>query len=98
MGSKYFDLKRFREDKNISQVELSKATGISQSLISKIENRKMPLTDENAGIIDNIYGNITCYYIDDESFYQDSDNPKPNFDGIGIPYFNVDFITGYDVI
>lgn len=98
MGSKYFDLKRFREDKKISQVELSKATGISQSLISKIENRKMPLTDENAGIIDNIYGNITCYYIDDESFYRENNEPKPNFDGIGVPYFNVDFINGYDVI
>lgn len=98
MGSKYFDLKRFREEKKISQVELNNTTGISQSLISKIENKKMPLTDENAGILCNIYGDISSYYIYDTNDYKQKTEPKANLDGIGVPYYNVDFINGYDVI
>ena len=28
----------------------------------------------------------------------DPEKPKPNLDGVGVPYYNVDFINGYDVI
>jgi SOS-response transcriptional repressor LexA len=67
------------------------------------------LKKENVGISDNVAKAIVKTYPDINLLWlkygegemlknTDPNQPTTNQNGIGVPYFNVDFITGYDVI
>ena len=58
-----FDLKRFREERKISQREISQKTGVAQSFISQIESGKDPMPDALVSKLKEIY------HIDDISDY-----------------------------
>jgi plasmid maintenance system antidote protein VapI len=66
MKSKYIDLQRLMLDKNIKQFELVSKMGVSQTTISRLCGGNYPLSNENAKKLQDIFGNISEYYIKKE--------------------------------
>lgn len=61
-----FDLKRFRRDKKITQVELARLFQCNQNFISRIENGEKPMPTDKIGILQSKYGDISSYYTEAE--------------------------------
>lgn len=59
--TKSVDLKRFRIDKNITQIELSDILNINQGFLSQIENNKRTLPESKLRILNKKYGNMSEY-------------------------------------
>lgn len=57
-----FDLKRFRRDKKITQVELAALFSCNQNFISRIESGEKALPADKLEILQSEYGDITEYY------------------------------------
>lgn len=55
-------LKRLREEKGLSQYELSDAIGLSRETIARHETAKRGLNGDNIDIYSNFY-NVSCDYI-----------------------------------
>ncbi len=55
------DLKRFRADKKLTQVDLADLFGCNQNFISDIENGKKPMPVDKLEILKEKYGDITAY-------------------------------------
>lgn len=76
----------FMKEKDLTQKELAKTTGYTQSVISEMMNGKrnvLPLAER-----------ISKHY-DIELWKLTGENEKPKS---GIPYYDVDFIGGFDII
>ena len=58
-----FDLKRFREDKNLNQKELAVILGITRPFVSQIENGKDPMPEAHIAKLKVLYN------LDDVSEY-----------------------------
>lgn len=95
------DLKRFRGENNIAQSELAKYLGVGQSFISQIEKGDRPLPVEYIGKIlaNKKWGNASWLLTGEGEVqktaslsYSVSANNK------GVPYYDVDFIGGFDVV
>lgn len=56
------DLKRFREEQNISQAEVCTVLGIAQPYLSAIENGKRPLNEKKFTVLYKHYGDIILKY------------------------------------
>ena len=56
------DIKKFREDKHISQSEICTVLGIKQPYLSAIENGKRPLNEEKFTLLYKQYGNEILNY------------------------------------
>ncbi|WP_346964368.1 helix-turn-helix domain-containing protein [Bacteroides xylanisolvens] len=56
------DLKKFREEQNITQSELCTILGIAQPYLSSIENGKRPLNEKKFTLLYKHYGNILLKY------------------------------------
>ena len=56
------DVKRFRTDNNISQLEICTVLGIKQPYLSAIENGKRPLNDEKFTLLYKQYGDKIMKY------------------------------------
>lgn len=56
-----FDLKRFRRDKKITQIQLTETLGCKQSFISAVESGKRDLPKDKISILESKYGDITDY-------------------------------------
>lgn len=56
------DIRKFRKDKNLTQVELADALGVPQSRISKIEQLKQTLTPRQIASLIRKYGPLDGYY------------------------------------
>jgi hypothetical protein len=97
--SVWFDLKRFRVDKNLEQKFFEDLFGYRQPFVSAIENQKKKLPNDKYEILSNSFGDISGYITAQPvSANEDPTTPTKNLDRIGVPYYNVDFINGYDVI
>lgn len=97
--SVWFDLKRFRIEKKFEQRFFEDLFGYTQPFISAIENLKKKLPSNKYDILTERFGDVSGYITEPlTSPQEDSSTPTKNIDGIGVPYYNVDFINGYDVI
>lgn len=56
------DIKKFRTDNNISQLEICTVLGIKQPYLSAIENGKRPLNDEKFTLLYKQYGDKIMKY------------------------------------
>lgn len=98
------DLKRFRLENSISQMEICELLGVKQPYISNIENGKRPLNEDKFSILYNHYGNIILKYktTDRPIVVQNDKDENSNIPQIsytsGVPYYNVDFIGGFDIV
>ena len=98
------DLKRFRLENSISQMEICDLLGVKQPYISNIENGKRPLNEDKFSILYNHYGNIILKYktTDRPIVVQNDKDENSNIPQIsytsGVPYYNVDFIGGFDIV
>lgn len=98
------DLKRFRLENGISQMEICELLGVRQPYISNIENGKRPLNEDKFSILYNHYGNIILKYktTDRPIVVQNDKDENSNIPQIsyttGVPYYNVDFIGGFDIV
>lgn len=61
-----FDLKRFRVDKKITQVELAELFSCNQNFISRIEKGIRQIPPEKLDILQSKYGDISAYYKEDK--------------------------------
>jgi len=59
-----FDLKRFRRENKITQVELAALFECKQNFISRIESGEKPLPADKLAILQSKYGDITEYFSD----------------------------------
>ena len=57
-----FDLKRFRIDKKITQVELAELFSCNQNFISRIEKGIRQIPADKMDILQSKYGDISMYY------------------------------------
>lgn len=67
-----FDLKRFRIDKKITQVELAELFSCNQNFISRIEKGIRQIPADKLDILQSKYGDISNYY-------------KEEKDGVSLP-------------
>ena len=98
------DLKRFRLENGISQMEICELLGVKQPYISNIENGKRPLNEDKFSILYNHYGNIILKYkttnrpiVVQNDKDENSNIPQISYTS-GVPYYNVDFIGGFDIV
>lgn len=56
-----FDLKRFRKDKNLTQVELAGMFNCNQNFISRIESGIRSLPRDKMDVLESKYGDISDY-------------------------------------
>lgn len=61
MKRKQIDLKRFRTDKNLTQVDLAILLDCKQNFISDIENGRKSLPADKFELLKERYGDITAY-------------------------------------
>lgn len=61
-----FDLKRFRIDKKITQVELAELFTCNQNFISRIEKGIRQIPPEKLDILQSKYGDISKYYTEEK--------------------------------
>lgn len=57
-----FDLKQFRQDKNLTQKDLADLFNCNQVFISRIEKGERQIPKDKLVILQSKYGNITNYY------------------------------------
>lgn len=57
----HIDLKRFRAENKLTQVEIAELFGCNQSFISDIENGKKALPSDKLAVLKEKYGDITKY-------------------------------------
>lgn len=57
-----FDLKKFRDDKKITQVELAELFSCNQNFISRIEKGIRQIPPDKLDILQLKYGDISSYY------------------------------------
>lgn len=58
------DLKKFRADRKLTQVDLGELFGCNQNFISDIENGKKTLPPDKLEILKEKYGDISAYITD----------------------------------
>lgn len=61
---KTFDIKRFRQDKKLTQIELSQILSCKQSFLSSIENGKQRIPPQMIQMLRTKYTDIDSYIID----------------------------------
>lgn len=63
-----FNIKQFREDKGLTQVQLAEVLSCKQSFISSIEKGERQLSSDKMDILSEKYGDLSDYiaYIPDE--------------------------------
>lgn len=61
-----FDLKRFRSDKKLTQVDLAELFSCNQNFISRIEAGIRQIPADKLDILQSKYGDISNYYIEKE--------------------------------
>ncbi len=61
---KTFDFKRFRKEKNLTQMELAELLSCKQSFLSSVENGKRPLPKSMIDILAAKYDDISDYIIE----------------------------------
>lgn len=89
-----FDLKRFRKDNNIKQSDVASWLNCGQSNVSMLEKNgnlssyQIEVIKKNSGI------DISEYIINDD---MNLVVPKINYVE-GVPYYDVDFIGGFDIV
>ncbi len=59
---KVFDLKAFRKDKNITQMEIAKMFSCNQNFVSRIESGIRPIPTDKLEILQSKFGDISEYY------------------------------------
>lgn len=59
---KIFDLKAFRKDKNITQMEIAKMFSCNQNFVSRIESGIRPIPTDKLEILQSKFGDISEYY------------------------------------
>jgi phage repressor protein C with HTH and peptisase S24 domain len=85
-----FDIKKFRTEKNITQIELAEILGVAQGFISEIERGRKNLPESKAKILKKRFGDISEYItksivVKKQSFQQNNEKSLvaiPNNDGI----------------
>lgn len=91
------DLKSLRADLGLTQSDLQKVLGVTQGFISRIENGKEPISVELKNILCDIYGvDVVRKYELSEQKNTDK-SPVVSFN-TGVPYYDVDFIGGFDLV
>lgn len=71
-----FDLKGFRKHKKLSQAEICKITGYSQSGISNIERGAANISQDALDALIATYGDDVHKFIKNDSFFQTSNNKE----------------------
>ena len=95
------DLKRFRSANNITQSELAKYLGVGQSFISQIEKGDRPLPVEYIGKIlaNKGWGNAGWLLTGEGDMLKTTPSSySVSATHRGVPYYDVDFIGGFDVV
>lgn len=60
--SKLFELKRFRRDKKLTQIEIAEILGCNQNFISRVESGIRQLPQGKVDILEKRYGDISAYF------------------------------------
>lgn len=92
-----YDLKGFRKEKKLTQGEVASLFSCGQNNISMQEKTNRDLTDEQIEILINRFDedSVMKYYA--KEAVEEADIPKVSFTE-GVPYYNVDFIGGFDLV
>lgn len=90
------DVKKLRKDRKLTQIVFSEITGIGQSYLSEIENGRRDVSSEVLDKLIESFGveTIEKYTIQDK---EASATPVVGFNA-GVPYYDVDFIGGFDLV
>ena len=83
--TRFLDEIKYRE--KLTQTQVAEKIGTSLQYISDVKNGRYPLTDE---LLDKLY--VTCPYL------TEIENENKEKQKIGRPYYNVDFLGGFDVM
>lgn len=92
-----YDLKGFRQAFGITQIQLAEIFNCKQSNISGMEKSMRDLEDYQRAALERLYGkeSVDKY----EMLNQPSSNDSPQISYThGVPYYNVDFIGGFDIV
>lgn len=102
-----FKLKEFRRDFGLNQIEIAKLLNCKQPNISAIEKGK-DLTEEQLSILIDRFGEtiINKYHLKskeydikhESSILYERKTDYINHEKKGVPFYNVDFIGGFDVV
>ncbi len=82
------DLKRFRKDKKLKQKDISRTTGLDQSVISKYESGKQPTAHVESVLLNN-YPELESYMIQGKKYKEASEETSIAADP-EIPYRKTD--------
>ena len=89
------DIRKLRRDKGLTQNAFSKMTKIGQSYLSEIENGRRDISNE---VFDKLIGACGEDVINSYSTPEVSSvAPSVSFSD-GVPYYDVDFIGGFDMV
>lgn len=80
------------KESDVSNYKIAMATGLSQSAIGKWKNGTILPSVVNARILIDYFNNNNSEILKTDS------SPVINFEGKGVPYYDVDFIAGFDVV
>lgn len=90
------DLKKIRSDKKLTQSSFSEITDIGQSYLSELENGRRDVSKEVHNKLVKAFGSelINKYIIEEHA---EPEQPQISYSK-GVPYYDVDFIGGFDLI
>lgn len=73
---KILDLRRFRKDKNLTQIEIAEIFGCKQNFISQIESGKKSIPADKIDLLQSKYGDISAYITQKEDIVISDVNPQ----------------------
>lgn len=97
MNIKGINLKQELQRANIKQADAAKLLGISRPTLSIWCNKEILTPDIIARVKEIL--NIELTNVRTNSIYdEDDNNPSVNKDKKGVPYFDIDFVGGFDLV
>ncbi len=98
------ELKSYFEKQQVTQVELAERLGVTKAYINALFNGKKPFGKAQAEKWSNLFGLSVSWLLTGEgSMLKSAEGsegavlPRKNFEQ-GVPYYNVDFIGGFDIV
>lgn len=87
-------------DKVVNQADFASKLGYERSTISGMTSGKKPISESFANKVCEIFGvNIDWLRTGEGEMLKPDDNlPMINYDNRGVPYYDVDFIGGFDLV
>lgn len=93
-----FDFKLFRQRKKIGQKVLIDLFSCTQGYVSALETGRKQPTKEQMRLLEEAFGDLTQYITADITNTNTPESYSINQEQKGTPYYDVDFIGGFDLV